>query len=589
MANTYNKHFSTPKPQSEKAHPKQAENNAGGFAFVISQWDRLVRFLILGAEGGTYYVGERKLVLQNCDTLMQCLQIDGVKTVQTIVDVSVAGRAPKQGPTLFAFAVCAAKGDDATRKAAFEALPKVCRTGSHLQEFTGVLKSMRSFGAGVRKAYAAWYNGRKADQLAYQLVKYQQRGGMSHRDILRMARVQATSPQHDAALRWAVGASLEAREVKRKLVGKDVGDFTKSYPDVSEHLPSLIAAYEELKGVEDEAAVIKLIGEHKFTHEMVPTKFQGSPAVWEALLQHMPVGALVRNLGRMTANGLIKPLSSAVGLVTGALGDAARLQKARLHPLQVLVALNTYARGKGVKGKLSWSPVAQVIDALDGAFYSSFGLLEPTGKRHLLALDVSGSMGGPEIAKMPGITPRVGSAAMAMVAARTEPAFHCIGFTSHHSGGRGFYGGGRTLRDFWESRGGSQYGGFGGGKHGVTTLDISPRQRLDDVIGEVNGLPFGGTDCSLPMIYALDKGLEVDAFVVYTDNETWAGNIHPHVALEKYRKETGINAKLIVVGMIASEFSIANPDDPGMLDVVGFDTAAPAVMANFVKDSPSES
>ena len=44
-------------------------------------------------------------------------------------------------------------------------------------------------------------------------------------------------------------------------------------------------------------------------------------------------------------------------------------------------------------------------------------------------------------------------------------------------------------------------------------------------------LPFGGTDCALPMLYATRKRLPVDAFVVMTDNETWAGNIHPVEAL----------------------------------------------------------
>jgi 60 kDa SS-A/Ro ribonucleoprotein len=36
-----------------------------------------------------------------------------------------------------------------------------------------------------------------------------------------------------------------------------------------------------------------------------------------------------------------------------------------------------------------------------------------------------------------------------------------------------------------------------------------------------------------------------------------------------------------VVGMTATEFTIADPSDAGMLDVVGFDAAAPAVMADF--------
>jgi 60 kDa SS-A/Ro ribonucleoprotein len=46
----------------------------------------------------------------------------------------------------------------------------------------------------------------------------------------------------------------------------------------------------------------------------------------------------------------------------------------------------------------------------------------------------------------------------------------------------------------------------------------------------------------------------------------------------------GIPARLIVVGMVANGFTIADPDDPGMLDVVGFDTSAPALMADFVRN-----
>ena len=46
---------------------------------------------------------------------------------------------------------------------------------------------------------------------------------------------------------------------------------------------------------------------------------------------------------------------------------------------------------------------------------------------------------------------------------------------------------------------------------------------------------------------------------------------------------TGRRAKLIVVGMTATKFTIADPSDPGMLDVVGFDAAAPRVMADFAR------
>src|SRR5262245_12293328 len=97
------------------------------------------------------------------------------------------------------------------------------------------------------------------------------------------------------------------------------------------------------------------------------------------------------------------------------------------------------------------------------------------------------------------------------------------------------------------------------GDAGLSPVAISPRQRLNDAVQAVSNLQFGGTDCALPMLYAVEKGIEVDAFYVYTDNETWAGSVHPVSALLQYRKKTGIPAKLIVVGMTSTGFSIADP------------------------------
>jgi 60 kDa SS-A/Ro ribonucleoprotein len=69
--------------------------------------------------------------------------------------------------------------------------------------------------------------------------------------------------------------------------------------------------------------------------------------------------------------------------------------------------------------------------------------------------------------------------------------------------------------------------------------------------------------------------------VIYTDNETWVGHTHPHQALRAYREKSGIPARLIVVGMTATECSIADPSDPGMLDVAGFDSAVPSLITDF--------
>jgi len=225
-----------------------------------------------------------------------------------------------------------------------------------------------------------------------------------------------------------------------------------------------------------------------------------------------------------------------------------RLRAARIHPIAVLAALKTYGAGKGERGQTTWKPVPQVVDALDAAFYTAFGNVVPTGKRWLLALDVSGSMSMGSVSGVPGLTPRVASAAMALITAATEHDHTFLGFA-----------------------------------HQLVPLKISPRQRLDDVVATVSGLPFGGTDCALPMLWALEHKAKVDVFVVYTDSETWFGQIHPMQALAQYRAKMGIRAKLIVVGMTSNGFSIADPDDAGALDVAGFDSGGPSVMADFVR------
>lgn len=202
-----------------------------------------------------------------------------------------------------------------------------------------------------------------------------------------------------------------------------------------------------------------------------------------------------------------------------------------------------------MRGSATWTPVQTIVDALDTAFYQTFENVEATGKRVLLALDVSGSMSMGSVGGVIGLSPRVASAAMALVTAATERNHAIMGFSTT-----------------------------------FMPLNISPRQRLDDVVKSMSSLPFSGTDCALPMVWALEKNLAFDAFIVYTDNETWFGKIHPAQALNEYRRKTGIAARLVVVAMTGNKFSIANPNDAGMLDVVGFSTDTPNVMTDFIRE-----
>ena len=157
-------------------------------------------------------------------------------------------------------------------------------------------------------------------------------------------------------------------------------------------------------------------------------------AVSEALLGRMPIGALVRQLGRLTALGLLKPFAPATDLVVDALSNRERILKARLHPMALLLALRTYESGQGDRGKLRWEPVSAIVEALNAAFYTAFSAVEPTGKRLVLALDVSGSMSTGRVAGS-SLTPREAAAAMALVTAATEEKWQIVGFTAANSSG----------------------------------------------------------------------------------------------------------------------------------------------------------
>jgi 60 kDa SS-A/Ro ribonucleoprotein len=120
---------------------------------------------------------------------------------------------------------------------------------------------------------------------------------------------------------------------------------------------------------------------------------------------------------------------------------------------------------------------------------------------------------------------------------------------------------------------------------GLSVHPLSPRQRLDDVLTYTRELSvyMGGTDCALPMIYADSASREIDVFEVFTDSETWAGSVHPAEALRSYRRNHESDAKLIVHGMVSNGFTIADPEDAGMMDVVGFDAAVPSLTDAFVR------
>jgi 60 kDa SS-A/Ro ribonucleoprotein len=383
------------------------------------------------------------------------------------------------------------------------------------------------------------------------MVKYRQRDGWTHADMLRLAHPKPATPDHDWLYGWAVDK-------------KDDSTLVMGLEDMSDDPKALIGAFKRAQVATTVKEVLPIIKEYRLTREMIPTQFLKSSQVWEALFNKgkMPTHALVRNLGNMSASGfLTEEKFEVMEQVTEALVNEERIRKSRLHPLAILQALKMYAYGQGRHNE--WQIAQPVVNALDKAFYLSFGNIEPTGKKILLACDVSGSMSS-NISGSQVITCAEGVGVLSMVTAATEKYSMIRGFTA----GSGGYG--------WRGQDGSM--------DGFIDLNISPGMRLTEVMRNVRKSNFGSTDCALPMMWALANEAEFDAFVVLTDNETWAGSIHPTQAIDQYNREMGRNVKLVVVSMTANDFSIADPDREDMLDVVGFDTSTPAAISNFLRE-----
>jgi 60 kDa SS-A/Ro ribonucleoprotein len=279
--------------------------------------------------------------------------------------------------------------------------------------------------------------------------------------------------------------------------------------------------------------------------------------VWAELAEVVGMTALLRNVGRMTAIGAITPGGEVARTVARRLRDRDALHRGRIHPMDVFLALRVYQSGRSQpnpgKPPRTWMPVAMVTDHLEEAFDLSFGHTVPTGKRLLVAVDSSGSMSGSWGAReisyggSPLGTPYEVANTMALILARTEPNVHVIDLDTT-----------------------------------IHASEITPKLNLRSIPGTPSS--GGGTDLSLPFVYADQYNVEMDGVVVLTDGETWAGaRHHPSQALDAYRRSYNPNLRVVVAAMAANGHTIREPGDVGVLNAAGLDSSLPQLVAGFIR------
>lgn len=515
----------TPQTQKTPGRTDEVKNNAGGYVFKVDDKSRLERFLILGTDKGTYYVNEPQLTEQNVKVVTDLIRKDERFVVDTTVDVSSSGRALKNSPAIFTMAKVMTEGTD--KAYARPAVRNVARTSTHLFEYGNYIKSLGGWGRAKRRSIAEWYEGMDANALAYQAVKYRQRNGWTHRDLFRLAHPQGVN-----------------QTVGNFILGNEYGD------DIE-----ILNGFREMQAATTVEQVISVLGRYKMLPwETIPTQFLKDVKVWKSLFYNgqLKGQALVRNITRLARIGAFDDMKFAADYAAR-LTDAEMIAKTRLHPINFLNAVVVHEEGqvdRKSQGYWSygrnkdWRTNGKIVDALNEGFHMAFKSVVPAGKRTLVATDVSGSMSQNAIGL--DLSCAQVSAAVSMTVARTEPYSDIVGFAS-------------SVRD----------------------LGITAKSSLADAMRKVQQYNFGSTDASAAIEYAIKNRIEVDTFVIVTDNETYGGRRKPFQALKDYREKTGIEARLAVLGVASTDFTIADSTDRGMMDFVGFDANAPKALADF--------
>ena len=529
----------------------QVKNAAGGYVFAEDQWNWVEDFLILGTTGGTYYTSQDELTTANVDVLFDAIAADGPRVVALITDIATArpARAPKPRPYLFALATCAAKGDPATKQAVKAVFAQVVRTTDHLAAFFGYWKNLAGkvsprgtapvIGRAMRTAFGSWFNAEDVHDVAFPALKARQRAtpageALALRDVIRIAHVAGRSDAHRVMIGWLAG---QVSDTDARIALSDLDDFLTA------------------QAVTTPAEAVSVIRARRVPWEFLPSSVMKDPKVWEELIGTIGMTALIRNLARMTRLGTLGPFTTeATSRVVARLTNRDALAKARIHPMDVYLALKVYQSGSSQPDRRTprqtWHPVQAISDALEVAYDMSFAAAEPTGRKYIVAVDSSGSMSG---------WSTVVSAGSAL-----GPAYEVA----------------NTIAVMLTRLEGSN----------VHVIDVDTRVHPSKVTPRTNLRELatwdssgGGTDMSLPFTWASRQRAVVDGFVVLTDNETWAGNRHPVQVLTAYRRKFNQAARVIVVSMTATGYSIADPGDPGVLNVAGLDGALPKLIAGFLR------
>ncbi len=478
-------------------------------------------FLILGGDPGNYRAAQFAFHADAARKVKDSLRTDGPGAVRLIEEVSESGRALSHDACLYALALASSP-----RFADAETNAAALHALPRVARTGAHLCKFASYAGSLR----GWGRGLRSAVADWYTSKPIQELAAQ---ILKHRHRKGWSHRDLLRLSHPKPPTPDHNALFQWAVEGELGHLAT--PNIANGNLRQIYAFEQLKRTTDEIEMVRLVEDYRLTHDVIPPPCRKSAAVWEALLGSIPYMAMVRNLGHMTEAGLIAPQSAATALVVMRLVDRGRIRRANVHPAALLSALAKYRSGP-------WQASNIVAGALEEAMHLAFANIEPTGQRLYLGIDAGLLANDARCHGMPHVTAAHAAATMAMEFARADAHSHI------------------ALLD-----------------REPAFIDIARTANLRQVCRAITREP-GPADPSTAIEHARENGMHVDAFVFFS------GHL-PLEALEAYRDQTGIPAKLVLLAVGAADFEGTVPEY--VMRAAGFDPAVPRAIRQFIGIAPA--
>ncbi|XP_060591227.1 uncharacterized protein LOC132746167 [Ruditapes philippinarum] len=537
----------------------------------LNDWECFNRFIYLGSEL-SYNPHNKYPYRKKAECIDRLIGAGkGVEVVKQLSTISKYGRSWRQNYLIFALAICARSNDKETKKEAYKELSAICHLPTHLFLFVNYCKqeSLRSgskgWGRAHRRAIIKWYEEKakypvvlarfltkyksRKMQTTYKYEegeKYKEEETWSHTDILKNAHPQFKDDFMKVVQKYLYGDFNKAKS------------FASSMERPNESILKFLNYIEgtEIAKTCTDVKLEALIKEYNLEREHIPTQRPMIPMVCKAIMSNMTAEKKILNINLMASKGLCNEGSECEKEMIAILNDEKFLCFEKIHPIRILITLLSYKLGKQqekTKTKnarvnsrnVEWNVNQNICRALNEAFYRSFNTVQSSKKRFLIAISGSEHM-DTKCTICPTINYKQAAAVMMMLTIRTEEKCKIVGFSD-----------------------------------GLKELTIEKNDKLEIVSQKISELKAGETDVSIPVRWALEEKKKFDVFIVYSDNDKTKCH-NASEALTEYQKEMEIpEAKLIVVSLLSTDNTIADDQNPFILNIVGFDKNAAVIMQKF--------